>query len=242
MNKRLVAKGLPKYYQISQELIAQINKGEFSVGTQIPSENEIINKYKVSNTTARKVLQEIEKAGWVNRIKGKGTFVSPTSVNRSLNRILSFTKNMVEQGRKPSTKVVSVNIHRRGCSLTLRGRRYNLKGPICEIQRIRFADGVPMMKETRYISSTLCPGIERMKLERSLYDIYHQKYNITLEKISQILSVVFLDQKDYASFNVTEAIPAFKVKGVTFCGKELIVEIEESIYRGDLYRFYVDAV
>ena len=67
-------------------------------------------------------------------------------------------------------------------------------------------------------------------------------YREHLRRLFFLFFLVFLDQKDYASFNVTEAIPAFKVKGVTFCGKELIVEIEESIYRGDLYRFYVDAV
>ena len=36
-------------------------------------------------------------------------------------------------------------------------------------------------------------------------------------------------------------IPALKVEGVTYSAKELIIEMEESIYRGDMYRFSVRA-
>ena len=40
----------------------------------------------------------------------------------------------------------------------------------------------------------------------------------------------------------TGPIPAFRVEGVTFCGKEMILEMEDSIYRGDKYRFSVCAL
>ena len=80
-----------------------IQHGEMCAGTAGPSENEIIEKYNVSNTTARKALHELEKAGWVTRVKGKGTFVRDNTVERSVNRIFGFTKNMIEAGRKPST-------------------------------------------------------------------------------------------------------------------------------------------
>jgi DNA-binding transcriptional regulator YhcF (GntR family) len=53
----------PKYFQISREIIGQIQGGEFATGSPVPSENEIIEKHRVSNTTARKALHELEKAG-----------------------------------------------------------------------------------------------------------------------------------------------------------------------------------
>ncbi len=34
-------------------------------------------------------------------------------------------------------------------------------------------------------------------------------------------------------------IPGFRVEGVTFCGKEMILEMEDAIYRGDTYRLSV---
>ena len=38
-----------------------IQSGKLKPGTPVPSENEIIEKYQVSNTTARKALHELKK-------------------------------------------------------------------------------------------------------------------------------------------------------------------------------------
>jgi GntR family transcriptional regulator len=239
--QRLSHDTVPKYYRIGQDIVRRIQSGQFVVGQQIPSENEIIDAYNVSNTTARKALHEIETEGWVRRVKGKGTFVSRSSVDRSITRILSFTKNMLETGRSPSSRVLSVRTLSGSHSVTVHGRQYVMRGPYVVMERLRLADGVPMMKETRHISASFCPGIEQKDLEGSLYEIYEHEYGVTLERVSQMVSAIILEANQTTVFGVTTAIPAFLVEGVTFCGKELIVEMEESIYRGDMYKFYVEA-
>ena len=95
---------LPLYYQISREIIEKIQTGELLPGMRVPSENEIVKKYEVSNTTARKILNEIESLGWALKIKGKGTFVQRNTVERSATRILSFTKNMSHRSWPITTK------------------------------------------------------------------------------------------------------------------------------------------
>ncbi|HSU54812.1 MAG TPA: GntR family transcriptional regulator, partial [Candidatus Dormibacteraeota bacterium] len=100
----------PKYFQITREIISMIQSGSLGPGKPVPSENDIIEKYQVSNTTARKALHELEKEGWVNRVKGKGTFVRDFTVVRAINRIFGFTKNMLEAGRKPSTRLIGFHL------------------------------------------------------------------------------------------------------------------------------------
>lgn len=231
----------PKYFRISRQIVADIRCGGLAPGTKIPSENELIETYNVSNTTARKVHQELERAGWVTRIKGKGTYVRGSRVDRSADRILGFTKNMVEAGRVPSTRLISAKLRRRGQTLVINSRRYVLSGPVCEIKRLRLADDVPMMRETRYVSETLCPEIQEKNLEGSLYDIYEHDYGLQLMQVDQRLSAIVTDAAEMGFPGVEGQIPAFLVEGVTFCGKELILETEESIYRGDMYRFSVRA-
>lgn len=232
---------LPKYYQISQEIIRLIQRGELSPGALVPSENEIIAQYGVSNTTARKAMQELEHVGWVTRIKGKGTYVREHKVERSVSRILSFTRNMLEEGRKPSTQLTNLVMRKSSRSMTVNNRRYTLPGPMCVIQRLRFADEIPLMFETRYISTRFCPGIQKKDLERSLYEIYEKDYGLHLYEIQQVLSAVDMDHELLEYFDMKHPVPSFKVEGVTFCGKELILEMEESLYRGDQYQFTVTA-
>jgi GntR family transcriptional regulator len=232
----------PKYFQISREIIGRIQRGQLTPGALVPSENDLIEKYHVSNTTARKVLNELEKGGWAVRVKGKGTFVRDFAVVRSINRIFGFTRNMIEAGRKPSTSLLGLHLREEDHTQTINGRQFTLKGPYYEIERLRLADGIPMMKETRYISQKLCPGIQRRNLEESLYDIFKKHYDIDLTEINQMLSAVVLDNAWLKFFDVTKSIPALRVEGVSFCGKNIIVEMEDSIYRGDMYRFAAKAV
>ncbi len=234
-------KNIPKYFHISRKIIEKIQRGDLPPGTKIPSENEIIEKYKVSNTTARKALHEIENAGWVTRIKGKGTYVRQRIIERSATRILGFTKNMIEAGRKPATRLVSIDAFEKIYSATIGNRLYTLKEPLCKIQRLRLGDEIPIMFETRYISTEFCPGIYKKDLERSLYDIYEKDYGLQLYEIHQELGSEMMNEDLLRFFNLEAPVPSFRVDGVTFCGKELILEMEESIYRGDIYRFTVTA-
>jgi GntR family transcriptional regulator len=233
---------LPKYLQISGDIIAMIRRGDLSAGSRAPSENDIIHRYKVSNTTARKALAEIEQAGWVTRVKARGTFVQRRSVGRSADRILGFTRNMVEAGRVPSTRLLGARVLDVGRSLTIHGRQYKLAGPVCRIERLRLADGVPMMKEVRFVSALLCPGIETQDLEGSLYQIYEQVFGLELVQVDQRLSAVMIERKrEMDLFELSEPVPAFRVEGATFVGKGAILETEDSLYRGDLYSFSVQA-
>lgn len=234
--------GPPKYFQISREIIAKIQNGALAPGAPVPSENELIGRYRVSNTTARKALHELEREGWVRRIKGKGTFVRDYRVVRAINRIFGFTKNMLEAGRKPATRLVGFHLRQTDHSQTINGRLFTLGGPFCEIERIRYADGIPMMKETRYISLSLCPDIHRRNLEQSLYATFEKEYGIHLTEINQMLSAIVLDGEALKPFQIERPVPAFRVEGVSFCGKNLIIEMEDSIYRGDMYRFAAKAL
>jgi GntR family transcriptional regulator len=148
---------------------------------------------------------------------------------------------MREAGRVPSTRLVGALVHKGGHQLTLNGRLYVLRGPVCQIERVRLADGEPMMREIRYISLAFCPGIQNKPLEDSLYDLYEQDYGLQLTQVDQVLSAIQVPEELLDVFGLKSPVPAFRVEGVTFCGKEMILEMENSIYRGDRYRFSVKA-
>ena len=95
----------PKYQEISKEIIRKIESGELRPGDKVPSENELIKTYEISNTTARKSLLEVEIKGWATRVKGKGTFVLNRFEDKHLTRVLksfeanreSFNDNLVKE-------------------------------------------------------------------------------------------------------------------------------------------------
>jgi GntR family transcriptional regulator len=236
------AHDIPKYIKISRDIIDKIKKGKLKPGMRILSENEIIDKYNISNTTARKALHDIESAGWVTRVKCRGTFVRKNQVERSATSIISFTKNMLEAGFNPSTKLLDARVIKDDYYSVINGRKYTLKGPLYKIHRLRMGNDIPMMLEIRYISLRFCPGIEKKDLRYSLYDIYEKDYNLKLIRIDQMLNSAILDKSIEHFFNVRKPTAAFLVEGITFTGKEMILEMERSVYRGDKYHFSFVAI
>ena len=234
--------GIPKYVSILNSIVTRIRNNELRPGSKVPSENEIIKEYNVSNTTARKVLQEIENAGLVVKIRGRGTFVKDFMIERSAAKILSFTRNMIEQGLNPSTLVIDSKVIDKDWSVNVSGEIYAIPGPIFRLRRLRLANDKPMMHETRYISLRCCPEIWKYDLEDSLYKIYSESYYRPIIKIEQDLSAIILDEYSKEKFGIKNKMVGLKVEGVTFCDGELILEAEESIYRGDKYKFSVQAV
>lgn len=233
---------LPKYLSIANAIISQIQNKQLKPGEKVPSENEIITKYGVSNTTARKVLQEIEIAGYAEKIQGKGTFVKNFMIGRNAAKVLSFTKNMIEQGLTPSTKLIDSEVLSDDFPISVSGKTYFIEAPVFKIQRLRLADGIPMMYEIRYISLKNCPMAKDSDLEASLYEIYKEKCKLTITRIEQDLTAIKLDENNKALFGITKDIPGILVEGVTFCAPGKVLEGEHSIYRADKYKFSIEAL
>lgn len=85
----------PIYSKIILDLQEKIADGYFPENGRLPSRNELCRKYNISDMTAVKVHNELEKAGIAYKIKGRGVFAnSPQSFSKSY--ISSSTKTAVQ--------------------------------------------------------------------------------------------------------------------------------------------------
>lgn len=66
----------PKYEQLRDFVLAQIQSGALEAGAALPSENRLASMMNVARSTVRQALAGLEQDGLVKRIHGKGTFVS----------------------------------------------------------------------------------------------------------------------------------------------------------------------
>ncbi|MGQ9615373.1 MAG: GntR family transcriptional regulator [Spirochaetota bacterium] len=229
----------PKYIQLVERIKRDILNNDLKTGDRLLSENELKKLYNVSSTTVRKCIDILKHEGLINRVQGIGTFVNKLHIKRSLEKILSFTKNMEQVGLKPSSKVLEKKVifaREHYCEKL----KLNPGEKILRLKRLRFGSDIPMMLETRYISIKNCPTIVEKDLAGSLYDIYETFYGIILTKAQQNLKIVFLNERDAKLLGCEPGAPAFLVTGVTYSTNEEPIEYEESLYRGDEYEFFVE--
>lgn len=239
-----------KFTAISESIIERIKNGELLPGDRVPSENELIKQYGVSNTTARKSLLEIESRGWAQRIKGKGTFVLNRTPDHHLVRTLGsidstrrgFKESLEAEGFTPKNIVLEKTVLQHGVSTEISGKHYIMEGPVLKIHQLRYADDTLLKDEVKYISVRLCPKIQTVSTDISHFRIYEEKYRLKITDIKQNLSAVIVNPGDETSnFEVKNPIPAFALDSVILCHHETVVEMEKSFYRGDKYKFAVIA-
>lgn len=76
--------GQPIYEQIYAQIKDMILAGELSEGEMLPSIRGLAKDLRISVITTKRAYDELERAGYVNTVGGKGCFVAET--NRELIR------------------------------------------------------------------------------------------------------------------------------------------------------------
>src|ERR1700733_13101561 len=66
----------PLYLQIADELEEQIRSGDLSPGSQLPTEDDLRDKYRASRNTVRDAIKRLVGQGRVETRPGQGTFVT----------------------------------------------------------------------------------------------------------------------------------------------------------------------
>jgi GntR family transcriptional regulator len=229
----------PKYLQLVDIIHRDITSGKLHEGDKLMSENELREKYGVSSTTVRKCIDILRNEGLITRMQGVGTFIKSKHVERSLKKVLSFTKNMEEVDLVPSTDVLEKSIIE-AAGKYMEKLALEPGESILKLKRLRFGSGTPMMLEVRYINMKYCPGIYEEELSGSLYEIYEQKYGIKLLGAKQHLRLMFLNREEAKLLHCGISTPAYLVTGVTYSSDMVPMEYEESLYRGDEYEFFVE--
>ncbi|MBT2658596.1 substrate-binding domain-containing protein [Bacillus sp. ISL-18] len=68
----------PLYEKIYLNLLTQIETGQLKPRDQVPTEKELADQYQVSRITSKKALEKLVQIGAIERIRGKGSYVSQT--------------------------------------------------------------------------------------------------------------------------------------------------------------------
>jgi len=232
---------IPLYYQLKEQIKQSILSGRYKEGDLIPSEREFSDSYDLSSTTIRRALNDLVQERFLERKAGKGTFVKRKKVKRDLRKVLGFTKNMTEMGLAPSTKVLSKKVV--PANAFARERLELEKGAkVVRLERLRLADDVPMMLETRYIRTDLCPGIEQEELASSLWHVFEEKYGLKPNRHIQAMMIVTVAGHAASLLTLNDNSLVFLIKGITYVEDNIPIECEESLYRSDKYELTFEAI
>jgi DNA-binding GntR family transcriptional regulator len=225
----------PLYQQLSQILRQSIVRGNHRNGAKFLTEREIAVKYGVSRATANKVLSSMVSEGLLEFRKGVGTFVKYTARGQSKSGLISFTENVRSAGKAPSTDILEFKT-KKGKDIppaAMQALALGQSESVYYIRRVRRADGVPMILETRYLVASFCPNLQKDQLAGSLFSLLQDEYHLNVIGSDEKIQAVNVIGEEAAILQVVESSAAFLVTSVGYMTNEVPLWWEQSLHRAD---------
>ncbi len=197
--------GRPLYVQLYELIREQVRTGALKPGDAIAAESELIAAYGVSRITVRAALEQLVRDGYIDRHRGRGSFVRATAPQTHA-CLASFTDQMLRLGRVPRTEVRTVRVAPAG-SFTSSRLPFMADEPIALIERLRSVDGERVALVRSYVPHRLVPGIsaEHFASEgmgQSLLYVLEHRFGVVLDKGEETLVPAKVDDADAALLKV----------------------------------------
>lgn len=228
---------IPLYAQVETALASNIIDGVLPSGSQLPTEDDLIERFNVSRTTVRKAIQNLANRGLIEIRRGKGTFVAQPKITQDLTQLTGFVEDMQALGRHPTARlidkevVVATEAVARQLELTIGAR-------VVRIRRVRLADGVAMSLDETYLPLEIGAKLLAHDLEAEpIFMLLEQKYSIPLVEAEYRLEAASAEPAVAKALGVPAGSPIFLIERTSYCAGNQPVDYEKLHYRGDLIRF-----
>lgn len=230
--------GGPRYLQLSRHIAAAINDGRLEQGYQLPPERDLADLGNVSRVTVRKAVGELVDAGLVEQKRGSGSFVlgATPRTEQSLSTLVSFTENLEARGQTSSSKILSRGLFTPSPDeMMALGLASNQR--VARIERLRFADDIPMALERSSIPSDILADPDQVTT--SLYQVLRRKNQAPSRAIQRVIAVN-VSADDAQLMGVAENTALLKISRTAFLISGRPIEFTQGLYRPDIYDFVAE--
>ena len=232
----------PLYQQIKALITHSLQSSQWRPGEAIPSEVELAARYKVSQGTVRKAIDEMAAENLLVRRQGKGTFVATHTEAHAQYRFLRLRSNVVDEGGAPE-------LHRR----LLECRRMRAPADIAQalqlkaseaavqVRRLLLAQDAPVVLDDIWLPGALFKGlsIERLQDHRgTLYGLFESEFGVRMIRAEEKIRAVAATADDAPLLAVDIGAPLLLVERLSFTYGDKPVEFRRGLYSTAAHHYH----
>jgi len=221
----------PLYQQIKALIMQSLQTGEWKPGEMIPSEMDLAARYKVSQGTVRKAIDELAADNLVARRQGKGTFVTTHHEDVVKFRFL----RLVPDEGEPHY----------GASRVLECKRLRAPAEIAHLLDIRTGDSVVQIRRVLTFSNEATvldeiwllganfKGLTAEKLNEwkgPMYALFEAEFGTRMIRATEKIRAVAADDTAAELLSVAVGSPLLSVERVSFTYGDRPVEVRRGLY------------
>lgn len=228
----------PLYTQITRQLEALISSGKIPEGTTLPSERRLADLLGVSRITAQNSYNALRQLGLIQSHGRRGSIVQKPGARilSPMNRLRGFTEEMRDLGRTPTSRIIRSGIRQDRQIATIFSLPSSAR--LLYLERIRYADDVPLSHEKAWYNLAAVPALEDSDLSGSMYAHLAQAGH-PLAYCEQVIEAILPSEAEREILGIENPISCMLIKRHSYSKLGTLLEYVEGTFRGDVYSYRI---
>ncbi|AWB46191.1 trehalose operon repressor [Paenibacillus sp. CAA11] len=225
------------YLSIYNQLTNDIHEGTLQPGDKLASEHELALRFATTRETVRKALGLLSQNGYIQKVRGKGSFVLDVSkFDFPVSGLVSF-KEIADKLEQPTRTLVYQLELKRPNEYVRKQLELEPAGLVWEVVRARVMDKERIILDKDYFRSDLVPELTREICEHSIYDYLEHELKLKISFAKKEITVEPLTEDDRQYLDLHQDTHVVVVRNYVYLDDAQLFEYTESRHRLDKFRF-----
>lgn len=231
----------PLYQQIKGLILQSLQQGEWKPGEAIPSEMELAGRFRVSQGTVRKAIDELAAENLVMRRQGKGTFVATHAEQHVQYRFLKLLPDSGDARVEGPAQRRVIDCRRvRANADVARALALRSSDAVMQARRILSFAGVPTILEDIWLPGQAFKGLTASQLadyQGPTYAMFELDFGVRMVRAEEKIRAVLPDKEQAQLLSVARATPLLSVERIAFTYNDVPMELRRGLYRTDTHHY-----
>ncbi|SFB78047.1 GntR family transcriptional regulator [Polaromonas sp. OV174] len=231
----------PLYQQIKALILQSLQTGEWKPGEPIPSEMELAARFRVSQGTVRKAIDELAAENLVVRRQGKGTFVATHAEHHVQYRFLRLMPDNGDASSEGPAEREIIDCKRLRAPADI-ARPLSLRSgdAVLQLRRVLAFQGTPTILEDVWLPGGPFKGLtaDRLATYRGpMYALFETEFGVRMVRAEEKIRALAADATAAKWLQVPIGEPLLSVERIAYTYNDLPMELRRGLYRTDTHHY-----
>lgn len=213
------AHSMPLYEVVKRQITEAILSGRWPAGTVLPSEIALGEQFGVATGTVRRALLDLTNDGLLSRRRKTGTVVTGRTPQHSLALLMKYFRLHRADGALTTAESRPLSVQVASPTPTeAEALHLGEADKVLRIDRVRYADGKPVMHDRFVMDAARFPGLSRPAedLPHLLYAHIAETYGVRISAVREQLSAQLADETIARALELPPNAPVLVIEEMAY--------------------------
>ncbi len=231
----------PLYQQIKDLILKSLLAGEWKPGESIPSEMDLATRFRVSQGTVRKAVDELASENLLVRRQGKGTFVATHAEHQVQYRFLKLIPDEGDSSQEgPAQRQIIDCKRQRASAEVARSLALRSGDPVLQVRRVLSFVGRPTILEDIWLPAGPFKGLNAERLsayDGPMYALFETEFGVRMVRAEEKIRAVLPDEDQSVLLKIDTVTPLLSVERIAFTYNDSPMEMRRGLYLTDTHYY-----